>query len=436
MTIRTLDLRTTGIDGFEFPRAATSFGSATAAAQHIIDDVRARGLDAVREVTARFDGVELESIAVPAEAISAAWEATTPELRDAITRSIERVQGGHAAQLPQPRRTEFAPGAVVEQRYLPVQRVGLYAPGGLAAYASSVIMNVVPAQVAGAPSIAVVSPPSRETGLPPIQVLAACAALGVTEVYAVGGAQAVAALAYGLPDAGGGAPLRPVDVITGPGNVFVAAAKSLVRDIVGIDSIAGPTEILVLADATADADLVAADLLSQAEHDPNAASVLVTDSAELAAAVTERLDARAAVTANGDRAREALDGEQSMIVLVADLDAGIALANRYGAEHLELVTADPRATLERITNAGAIFLGHFSPVSLGDYAAGSNHVLPTSGTSRFSSGLSVQPFLRPVQVIDYDEAALREIGDVVTTFADAEGLPAHGEAVTARTRRG
>ncbi|GAA1320548.1 histidinol dehydrogenase [Leucobacter albus] len=417
---------------FAIPRAAASVASASKAVAEIIADVRARGTAAVLDLTERFDGVRTAALRVPAEELERAWAEAPVSLRDAIELSIARVTAGHRAQLPVAVATELAAGAVIRQEYLPVQRVGLYAPGGLAAYASSVVMNVVPAQVAGVESIAVVSPPSRETGLPANSVLAACAALGVTEVYAMGGAQAIAALAYGLPESADGAALSPVDVITGPGNVFVAAAKNLVRGDVGIDAVAGPTEIMVIADESANPAHVAADLLSQAEHDPNAASVLLATSERLAAAVQQELSARVLATQNSERARAALSADHSQIVLVDDLDTALRISDRYGAEHLEIMTANPREVASRVRNAGAVFVGAWSPVSLGDYCAGSNHVLPTSGTSRFASGLNTLTFLRPVQFIDYSEAALREVSPHAIALAGAEGLPAHGDAIAAR----
>jgi histidinol dehydrogenase len=429
-----LDLRGTSGPFDALPRAAHDLETAREIVAPIVRDVKERGLTAVLDATRTFDQVELDEIRVAQSDIDAAWATTSPELRAAIAESIARVTEGHSAQMPRAARTEFGPGAAVEQLWKPVERVGLYAPGGLAAYASSVVMNVVPAQVAGVRSIAVSSPPQRGTGLPAVPVLAACAALGITELYAVGGAQAIAAMAYGVTDAAGVEVMRAVDVITGPGNVYVAAAKSLVRGSVGIDSEAGPTEIMIIADESADPLFIAADLISQAEHDPLAAAVLVTTSEVLAREVLTQLGRLVPRTANAERVAAALEGVQSMIVLVDDLTRAVELANAYGAEHLEVMTSEPRATADQITNAGAIFLGQWSPVSLGDYAAGSNHVLPTSGNSRFSSGLSVQAFLRPVQLIDYDEGGLRAIADAVIAFANAERLPAHGEAVSIRLR--
>lgn len=415
------------------PRPELDVESATAAVEPILADVRARGADALRELAERFDGVRPEHLRVPAEAIAAAVDVLDPGVRAALDETIRRVRTVHAAQRPADHTVQVAPGAQVRQRWIPVRRVGLYVPGGLAVYPSSVIMNVVAAQEAGVGALAVASPPQRDNdGLPDAVVLATCALLGVDEVYAVGGAQAVGMLAHGAADADGGTLCEPVDVITGPGNVYVAAAKRLVRGVVGIDAEAGPTEIAVLADATADADHVAADLVSQAEHDPLAASVLVTPSVELAGAVEAKLVDRVQVTRHAQRVAQALSGPQSAIVLVDDLEAGLAVVNAYGAEHLEIQTEDAAAVAERVTSAGAIFVGPYSPVSLGDYMAGSNHVLPTGGCAHFSSGLGVHSFVRAVQLVEYDADALREVAGRIVALADAEGLPAHGEAVQAR----
>jgi histidinol dehydrogenase len=414
------------------PRAELDVEHATATVAPILSDVHDRGAAALRDLGERFDGVRPAHLRVPAAELAKAAHELDPAIRDALAEAIRRVRAVHASQLPWGGTVAVAPGARVRQRYVPVRRVGLYVPGGLAVYPSSVVMNVVPAQAAGVGSLAVASPPQRGTGLPHPLVLAACALLGVDEVYAVGGAQAVAAFAYGFADDEDGVVCEPVDVITGPGNVYVAAAKRLVRGLVGIDAEAGPTEIAVLADDTADPDHVASDLVSQAEHDPLAAAVLVTASVALADAVEERVAARVAVTANSERASTALAGTQSAIVLVDDLEAGLAVVDAYGAEHLEIQTADAAARAERVTSAGAIFVGPFSPVSLGDYLAGSNHVLPTGGSARYASGLGVHSFVRSVQVIEYDEPALAAVADQIVALADAERLPAHGEAVRAR----
>ncbi|MCV2393407.1 histidinol dehydrogenase [Actinotalea sp. M2MS4P-6] len=402
----------------------------------VIADVRARGAAALRDVSERFDGVRPENLRVPEQALADALEALAPRVRSALEMSIRRSRAVHAQQRPAGFRIEFAPGAVVRQRWMPVRRVGLYVPGGLAVYPSSVVMNVVPAQEAGVASLVVTSPPQAD-GLPHPTILAACRLLGVEEVYAVGGAQAIAMLAYGaageLPQ-DGEVLCEPVDVITGPGNQYVTAAKRLVRGAVGIDSEAGPTEIAILADGTADPQHVAADLVSQAEHGPTSASVLVTPDIGLADRVEALLPDVVAATKHSDRVTTALGGPQSAIVLVDDLAAGLAVVNAYGAEHLEIQTADASEVAEQVTSAGAIFVGPYAPVSLGDYMAGSNHVLPTGGCAHYASGLGVHSFMRAVQQVEYDEGGLAELRERIVAIAAAEDLPAHGEAVEARFR--
>jgi len=418
------------------PRAEVDVEHAAEVVAPILAAVRERGAAELRDLAERFDGVRPVHLRVPADVVAAAVDALDPQVRVALEETIRRVRSVHAAQVPADFTVEVAPGAQVRQRWIPVRRVGLYVPGGLAVYPSSVVMNVVAAQEAGVGSLAVTSPPQKDNGgLPDPVVLATCALLGVDEVYAVGGAQAVAMLAFGAAgtdDVDGAMLCEPVDVVTGPGNVYVAAAKRLVRGFVGIDAEAGPTEIAVLADGTADAVHVAADLVSQAEHDPLAAAVLVTPSVELAGAVESKLVDLVGATRHKERVTTALGGPQSAIVLVDDLDAGLAVVNAYGAEHLEVQTADAAAVADRVTSAGAIFVGAFSPVSLGDYMAGSNHVLPTGGCAHFASGLGVHSFLRAVQVVEYDADALREVSGRIVALAEAEGLPAHGEAVQAR----
>lgn len=414
------------------PRGAADVDSVVDIVRPVVEAVREHGATAALDYSEKFDGVRPASVRVPAEVITEAKENLAPEVRDALIESIRRARIVHSAQRREDTVTEVAPGGFVTERWAPVERVGLYVPGGKAVYPSSVIMNAVPAQVAGVGSLVVASPPQADFGgWPHPTILGACALLGVDEVWAVGGAQAVALLAYGGQDSAG-AELEPVDMVTGPGNVFVTAAKRVCRSVVGIDSEAGPTEIAVLADSTANPIHVAYDLISQAEHDPNAASVLVTDSEELADAVDREITARYTVTLNADRVREALEGPQSATVLVDDIAAGLRVVDAYAAEHLEVQTRNSAADAARVRNAGAIFVGAFSPVPLGDYAAGSNHVLPTSGTARHSSGLSVQTFLRGIHIVDYDQAALKEIAPTVVALADAERLPAHGEAVRAR----
>ena len=431
--MRTIDLR--GIDLATadlrtlVPRPVVNIEVAAERAAAIIAEVREHGSEALLAQSERFDGVRPTQLRVPVEAIRAAVEALDPQVRAALDEAIVRVRQGSAAQVPAPQVTQLADGARVVQRWQPVGRAGLYVPGGKAALASSVVMNVVPAQVAGVRSLALASPAQQEFGgLPHPTILSAAVLLGVDEVWAMGGAGAIGALAYGVPDAG----LAPVQIITGPGNIYVAAAKRLVRGVVGIDAEAGTTEILIIADKTATPEFVAADLLSQAEHDEAAASVLVTDSPELAEATASALEKLVAATANSERAATALAGPQSAIMLVDDEATAAAISNAYGPEHLELHTADTVATLERITDAGAIFLGDYSPVSLGDYAAGSNHVLPTGGAARYSSALGAYSFLRPQQIIEYSRTALGALNDNIVALANAEGLPAHGEAVTAR----
>ncbi len=408
------------------PRATLDVAAATASAESIIADVRHRGLDAIVDATNRFDGVAGATLRVGAEELARALRTLDPDVRAALEVAIERVRAVHAAQLRDDTTVRIGAGASVTQRWLPVRRVGLYVPGGLAVYPSSVVMNVVPAQIAGVESIVVVSPPQRDTGRPDARVLAACALLGVGEVYAVGGAQAIAMLAYGV------GVCEPVDLVTGPGNVYVTAAKRALRGVVGIDTEAGPTEIAVLADDTADAGQVAADLISQAEHDPCAASVLVTDSVSLADAVAAELIRQVPMAKHAARIMAGLTGPQSAAVLVDDLEAGLRVVNAYAPEHLEIQTRDADSWAARVRTAGAVFVGRYSPVALGDYCAGSNHVLPTGGAGRHAGGLSVQSFLRGMSVVAFDRPALNDLARHVVALAEAEDLPAHGQAVKAR----
>ncbi|MDN6661541.1 histidinol dehydrogenase [Corynebacterium variabile] len=409
------------------PRGGVDIDHVLPAVTPVVEAVRDRGAAAALEYGESFDHVRPESVRVPASVIAEATENLDPTITAALTEAISRVRAFHASQMPTDATLEIAPGGLVGERWIPVNRVGLYVPGGKAVYPSSVIMNVVPAQEAGVGSLVVCSPPQADCGgWPHPTVLAACSLLGVEEIWAVGGGQAIALMAYGDDE------LEPVDLITGPGNIFVTAAKRLCRSVVGIDAEAGPTEIAVLADCTANPVAVAYDLISQAEHDPMAASVLITDSAELADAVDREVAERYQVTLNHDRVNEALTGVQSGIILTDTLDESVRVADAYAAEHLEVQTEDAEGVAARITNAGAIFIGPYSPVPLGDYAAGSNHVLPTSGTARHSSGLSTHTFLKHVDVINYDRTALKEVAGTVVTLADAERLPAHGEAVKAR----
>lgn len=407
------------------PRAEVSIDSVLPAVREIIAEARL-GEAAILAQCERFDGVRPKSLRVPEAALQSALDGLPDDLRAAIEIAITRVRSVSQAALPLPISTNLAPGAVVSQRWQPVDSVGLYVPGGKAVYPSSVVMNVVPAQVAGVSRIAIASPPQAD-GLPNPTVLAAAALLGVTEVYAVGGASAIAAFAFGVAGV-----VEPVRMVTGPGNIFVAAAKRELRGIIGIDSEAGPTEVMILADESANPKLLAADLISQAEHDENAAAVLVTTSLDQAYAVNAELEAQLAQTSNSQRAALALAGKQSALVVVEDLATAVIVANHYATEHLEIHTRDSAAVARQITNVGAIFIGENSPVSLGDYLAGSNHVLPTGGAAHFSAGLGVHTFLRAQQLIEYSKQALAEVSDALQVFAAAEGLPAHGEAARLR----
>ena len=440
-----LDLRETELTAAELaaalPRAALDVNAALDAVTPLMKDVRERGAAALRDISERFDGVRPEHLRVPATAIAAALDTLDPQVREALETAIAHNRAGHAAQLPTEVVTQIVPGGNITQRWVPVKRVGLYVPGGLAVYPSSVVMNVVAAQVAGVPEIALASPPQAEfDGLPHPTILAACALLGVEEVYAVGGAHAIAMFAYGAQvetdvdraDVGGEQLCVPVDVVTGPGNIYVAAAKRAVMGVCGIDAEAGTTEIAILADATANPEFVAADLLSQAEHDPAAASVLITDSEELADAVDTALRRRAEATKHSERVFTALQGSQSGTVLVRDLEQGLEVSDAYATEHLEIHTANAAELARRVRNAGAIFVGDYTPVPLGDYLAGSNHVLPTGGTARFAAGLNVMAYIKPVQVIEYSAEALATAAPLVTALANSEDLPAHGEAVNCR----
>ncbi|NCW95997.1 MAG: histidinol dehydrogenase [Actinobacteria bacterium] len=411
------------------PRAAVSIDSVAPSVQKLIAEVQAEGAAALARHAQEFDGVVPNSFRVPISAIKASETDLPDGLRDAITESIDRVRKVSQATLPRAVSLEVSAGGAVETRFVPVDSVGLYVPGGKAVYPSSTVMNVVPAQVAGVPRIAVSSPAQKDNdGLPSNSVLATCSLLGIDEVYSIGGASAIAALALGVVEIG----MEPVRMVTGPGNIYVAAAKRQLRSQIAIDSEAGPTEILIIADESADPKFVAADLISQAEHDENAASVLLTNSQSLIDGVLAELERQGSKTANSDRVAIALGGNQSALVLVESIDQAIEIANEYATEHLEIQTADPVEVSKRITNAGAIFLGNHTPVSLGDYLAGSNHVLPTGEQAKFASGLSVMSFLRSQQVVNYSEAALKEVASKLEVFAEAEGLPAHSEAVQIR----
>lgn len=411
------------------PRPELDVQQAMGPAAELIDAVRRDGTAALVEQSERFDRVRPRSLRVLPADITTAVNTLPSAVRDGLEEAIDRVRSASRAQVPPEVVTRIGRGARIVQRWRPVARAGVYVPGGKALYPSSVVMNVVPAQVAGVGSIALASPAQQRYagGVHPV-ILGAAGLLGIDEIYGMGGAGAIGALAFGVEDLG----LEPVQVITGPGNVYVAAAKRVVHGQVGIDAEAGTTEILVIADSAADARLVAADLISQAEHDEAAAALLVTDDAQFADAVASELVRQAGRTTHSERVVAALAGRQSAIVLVDDLVQAARFSNAYGPEHLEIQTADPDAVLADIENAGAIFLGRYSPVSLGDYLAGSNHILPTGGQARFSSGLGAFTFLRPQQVVRYDKEALAEVTESIVALSGAEDLPAHGDAVTAR----
>lgn len=433
--IQTIDLRGRRPSDAELRalvhRAEVDVSAAIPVAGDLIRAVRERGVAALAEQADRFDGGRAPSIRVDPAAITAAVAQLPREVRAALDEVLVRERAASEAQVPAAAVTTLADGARITQRWQPVDRVGLYIPGGKAVYPSSVVMNVVPAQVAGVGSIALASPPQKhfDHGIHPL-ILGAAGVLGVDEVYAMGGAGAIGALAYGLPELA----LDRVDVVAGPGNVYVAAAKRVVQGDVGIDAEAGPSEVLVIADAAANPAFVAADLISQAEHDEVAAAVLVTDSEELRDAVLGELERQVAQTSARERVLAALGGPQSAVVLVDDLATAARVSDAYAPEHLEIQTADPGAVLERISHAGAIFVGAYSPVSLGDYLAGSNHILPTGGTARFTSGISAATFLRPQQIVQYDRDALAAVASHIRAMSDAEQLPAHGDAVDVRFR--
>ena len=422
------NLRANQVNGL-IPRADVTIASVSEAVDSLIAEVRQDSLAALTRHAQKFDGVVPENFRVPRRALDQALSGLDPALREAIEESISRVRKVSLATMPSETKVSLAEGAEVSQVHVPVESVGLYVPGGKAVYPSSVIMNAVPAQVAKVPRIAVCSPAQKENGgLPNPTILATCALLGIEEVYAIGGASAVAAFAYGVQEIG----LESVRLVTGPGNIFVAAAKRALRGVIGIDSEAGPTEILIIADSSANPSFVAADLISQAEHDESAAAVLVTNSQELIDAVEEELERQIPKANNRERIEISLAGEQSALVLAESIDQAVFVANEYATEHLEIHTQNAAEVANRIVNAGAVFIGDNSPVSLGDYLAGSNHVLPTSQQAKFGPGLGVHTFLRPQQRIHYTAQALAEIADLVDRFAAAEGLGAHGTAAKIR----
>lgn len=430
--IRTVDFRGRSLSKvgyrYELPRAELDIETALVSISPILQSVKNGNESDLLDLCEKFDGSRPKSIRVPISEINAALDSLNPEIREALEEAIRRVTKAHSDQLRSEIFTQVVPGGEVTHKQIPVDRVGLYVPGGRAVYPSSVIMNVVPAQIAKVASIAVASPPQSDNGgLPNKTILATCALLGINEVYAIGGAQAIAMFAYGVEGICEG-----VDVVTGPGNIYVAAAKRALRGLVGIDSEAGPTEVAIIADQSANANEVAADLISQAEHDVIAAAILITDSPQLADAVQIELGIKVSKTKHEERIRAALSGKQSAIVLVDSIEQGVEVANAYAAEHLEIQTVNSKQVSKQIRNAGAVFIGRFTPVSLGDYSAGSNHVLPTGGCACHSSGLSVQTFLKGVSFIEYNESAFTEIAPNVITLANSEDLPAHGEAMSAR----
>ncbi len=431
--LRTVDLRGATAAGLSrlalagvLPRASLDVGTAVEAVRPICDGVRERGAAAVREYTARFDGVDLPATRVPAQALAAALDGLDDDVRSALAEAARRARLVHEAQLPPDSVTTVAPGSSVTERYVPVGRAGVYVPGGLVAYPSSVVMNVIPAQVAGVAEIAVASPPGAgHGGLPHPAVLAACALLGITEVHAAGGAQAVAMFAYGTADC------APADIVSGPGNVYVAAAKRLLLGTIGTDAEAGPTEVAIIADHTADPALVAADLVAQAEHDPLAACLLITTDPDLADRTAAALAGQAAAARHRERVEAALAG-QSACVLVDNLAAALAVTDAWAPEHLEIQAEGAGQLARQVRNAGAIFAGRYAPVSLGDYLAGSNHVLPTGGTARHSGGLSVLSFLRGIHLVECDAAGLAAAAPYIEALGGAEDLAAHVQAVRAR----
>jgi histidinol dehydrogenase len=431
--IRLLDLRGSAVSDSEvarlIPRAQLDIVAAMDVALSVMESVRTGGAKYIRELTKQLDDFDPEPFRVSNDELAEALKSLSPELKLAIETSIERNRSVSVEALPKPFEVELSAGAVVTQRYVPMDSVGLYVPGGKAVYPSSVVMNVVPAQVAGVQDIFLASPGQKIFGgRPHPTVLATAAMLGMEKVFCIGGPAAIAAFTYGVEEIN----LPQVRLITGPGNAYVAAAKRIARQQVAIDSEAGTTEILIIADENANAKLVAADLISQAEHDESAAAVLVSDSEDLIAQVSIELADQVQTQKHSTRIKSALSGQQSALVLVDSIEQAVELANSYASEHLQIMVTDPAKILGQITNAGAIFLGDYSPVSLGDYLAGSNHVLPTGGAAKFSSGLGVHTFLRPQQVVNYSKAALNEFSKSLPLFAAAEDLPAHGEAVSKR----
>ncbi|MEZ5695441.1 MAG: histidinol dehydrogenase [Sphingomonadaceae bacterium] len=405
-----------------------SAGDVASDVRAILHEVKSRGDTALVNYTARFDGHRLENETdwrIPAEACAAAYDALEPELRDALELAAARIRAYHEAQLPADRDYVDEAGVRLGAVWRAVDAAGLYVPGGRAAYPSSLLMNAIPAKVAGVERLAVVTPTPKGEVNP--LVLAAAHIAGVDEIWRIGGAQAVGALAYGTDR------IKRVDVITGPGNAWVAEAKRQLYGVVGIDMVAGPSEILVIADAQNDPDWLAADLLSQAEHDPAAQSILITDDAGFAALVEDAVDLQCAQLATAKVARESWD-RHGTIIVVDSLDEAPALANALAAEHVELAVDDPEPYLRSIRHAGSIFIGRMTPEAVGDYVAGPNHVLPTGRRARFASGLSVLDFMKRTSFLGLDEAALAKVGPSAVALAHAEGLPAHAKSIEVRLK--
>jgi histidinol dehydrogenase len=393
-----------------------------AAVAEIIERVRLEGLPALLDYARRFDKVELDerTLRVTAEEIEAGAAACEPPVRDAIAFAADRIRRYHERQRPADAHFVDEAGVELGWRWTPLEAVGVYVPGGRAAYPSTVLMNAVPAHAAGVERIAMVTPPGK---LQPA-VLAAAKAAGVSEIWRVGGAHAAAALAYGA------GPIRPVDKIVGPGNAYVTAAKRRLYGVVGIDALAGPSEIVVVADAANDPDWIAADLLSQAEHDPAAQSILITDDQAFASAVEAAVERQLATLATGVDAR--LSWETHGAVILCPLDQSPGLVDQIAPEHVEFAVDDPERLADRVRHAGAIFLGRYTPEAVGDYVAGSNHVLPTSRAARFSSGLSIYDFLKRTSIVKCDAEAFARLGPATVALAEAEGLPAHARSASIR----
>ena len=405
-----------------------ALADAETSVRRVLDDVRARGDEAVCEWTRKFDRADVtpDTLRVPESAIEAAYESVPPEFRETVTRIRESVRRFQRHILARERKALVKDGRTLRLVYRPLARVGAYVPGAKAFYPSSVLMTAVPALEAGVPEVTVACPPSAAGDIHPA-VLAVCRVVGVEEVYRMGGVQAVAAFAYGTET------VRPVEKIVGPGNLYVQLAKKLVFGRVGIDSFAGPSEVVILADSSADAGLIAADMLSQAEHDPGSA-ILVTPDERLAGEVAAEVERQTAGLARAEPTRAALE-KYSAVVLVADRDAAVETANALAPEHLEIQMDDAEAALRGVRAAGAVFIGRYTPVAVGDYVAGPSHTLPTGGTARWASGLTANDFLRPMSVVEYDRAALAADSDDVCRMAEVEGLSAHAESVRKRLKR-